>query len=280
MDQKIVVAAAQMNCTLNDKKANLDLAYSLVKEAKGVQLDLVVFPELFNTGYRVEENDSALAEPIPGPTSDWMQKLCKEFHVYAIGAILEQCPKRRGVIYDTAVLVGPKGIIGRYRKIFLWQNEAMRFSRGIDLPVFDLGFAKIGIQICYEVGFPDSSRILTLKGADILVFSAAFNKVRTYAWDIATQARALENGLFVVASNRYGIEKNETAYSAHSRIIDPRGEILIEAVRENELIIQEIDLNLVKEQREALPYLRDYDIQFFAQQFVSLKSAETDEFYR
>jgi predicted amidohydrolase len=268
-----------MNCTLNDTKANLDLAYSLVKSAGRSRFDIIVFPELFNSGYRVEENDGILAEPIPGPTTNWMLKLAKEYQSYVIAAFMERCPNRKGVVYDTAVLAGPGGLIGRYRKIYLWQSEATRWSRGVDLPVFDLGFAKIGIQICYEVGFPESSRILALKGADILVFSAAFNRLRTNVWDIATQARAVENGVYVIASNRSGIEKNETAYSAHSRIINPRGEVVQQAVEENEIIVSGIDVDLVRRQRETLPYLRDYNLPFYSQQFESLQSSAKDEIF-
>jgi predicted amidohydrolase len=280
MANKILAAAVQMNCVLNKKEQNLDLAHSLVRDAGAPKLDLVVFPELFSTGYRVEENDGKLAESIPGPTTEWMQKLAREYKAFVIGAILEQSPACKGVIYDTAVLVGPDGLMGRYRKICLWQNEALRFHRGADLPVFDLGFAKIGIQICYEAGFPENARILTLKGADILVYSAAFNALRTHVWDIATRARAVENGIFLVAGNRYGTEKNETTFSALSRIVDPQGEVLAEAVQENQVIVQELDLSLIQKQRIALPYLRDYNIALYKEQFDWLCSSEKDEIYR
>jgi predicted amidohydrolase len=279
MNTKIVAAAVQMDCVLNDVKANLDLAYSLVKKTLPSHVDLMVFPELFNTGYRVEENDGILAEPVPGPTTEWMLNLCREYQAFVIGTLLEQSPSKKGVVYDTAVLTGPGGVIGRYRKNFLWQNEALRFRKGADLPVFDLGFGKIGIQICYEAGFPESARILTLKGADILVYSAAFNKLRTNVWDVATRARALENGVFVVAGNRSGTEKNETSYAGHSRVIDPQGDILIEAKADNEVIVQEIDLDCVRKQREILPYLRDYNIPFYAGQFAGLQKSEKDELY-
>ncbi|MCK9906111.1 carbon-nitrogen hydrolase family protein, partial [Frankia sp. Cpl3] len=130
---------------------------------------------------------------------------------------------------------------------------------GEDYPVFDLGFARLGMQICYEVGFPEGARILTLKGADIVVFPSAFGQARLYAWDLATRSRALENGLYVIAANRTGTEKGETTFGGTSRIVDPQGTVIAQAVQEDEAIISEIDLSLVTEQRRTIPYLRDWN---------------------
>lgn len=185
-----------------------------------------------------------------------MEKICKQHNVYLVGSMLERS-KVRGVVYDTAVVVGPNGLIGSYQKNYLWQTENLRFAEGKDYQVFQLDFSTLGVQICYEIGFPEGARKLTLQGADILVYPSAFAKERSYAWDIATRARALENGLFVIAANRSGVEKDDTEFAGLSRIIDPQGKVLAEAENEYDVIIALIDLTKVEKQRKAIPYLRD-----------------------
>jgi predicted amidohydrolase len=252
----IKVAAIQMNCVLADLDANLLKAKTLIDAAVEQGARLIILPELFNTGYRVEEKDVALAESIPGPTTDWMAQIACESNAYLVASILET-GSSNGLVYDTAVLVGPKGLVGSYRKTHLWDAENVRFTKGEEFPVFDTSLGKVGLQICYEVGFPEGARILTLKGADIIVYPSAFGKARLYAWDLASRSRALENGAFVIAANRTGTEKNETTFGGHSRIVDPCGNVLAEAQGEDDVVVAEINLQQVIDQRRTIPYLRD-----------------------
>lgn len=257
MSDRLKVAAIQMNCSLGNKQENLAKAKKLVGQAIQQGAKLIVLPELFNTGYRVEENDLDLAESIPGYTTDWMSEISAKSGIYLVGCILEK-GQTEGLVFDTAVVVGPDGVIGSYRKIHLWDTENTRFAKGEEFPVFDLGFARLGMQICYEVGFPEGARILTLNGADIVVYPSAFGKARLYAWDVATRSRALENGIFLIACNRTGTEKGETTFGGTSRIVNPEGMILAEASQEDEVVISsEIDLDMVARQRRTIPYLRD-----------------------
>ncbi|KYD11723.1 carbon-nitrogen hydrolase family protein [Saccharococcus caldoxylosilyticus] len=256
MNDVISVAAIQMNCILGNKEENLSKSERLIEDAVKKGAKLIVLPELFNTGYRVEENDLDLAEQIPGETTSWLERICSENNVYIVGCILEKSITN-GVIYDTAIVVGPKGLIGSYRKIHLWDKENIRFAKGNEYPIFDLGFARLGVQICYEIGFPEGARILSLKGADIVVYPSAFGKERLYVWDIATRSRALENGIYVIACNRTGKERGKTEFGGFSRIVDPKGKIIVEASSEDEVILAEVNLNDVKNQRREVPYLRD-----------------------
>lgn len=262
---KLKVAAIQMNCECGNKQFNLERAYELILEAVKKGAKLIVVPELFNTGYRVEEDDVSLAETIPGETSNWMVEVSKECDICLVGCILEK-DKTKGLIYDTSVVTSRDGIVGTYRKTHLWDQENTRFTKGDSFPVFELEWGNLGMQICYEVGFPEGARALTLKGADIIVYPSAFGKARLYAWDIATRSRALENGCFVIAANRTGIEKGETEFGGHSRITSPKGEVLAEATEENEVIISEIDLDEVVKQRRAIPYLRDLNRDLFVKE--------------
>ena len=255
-----------MGCVLGDRDPNLQKAGKLVEEAVQAGAKLIVLPELFNTGYRVEERDVELAEPIPGPTVEWMQQLARTHGVYLVAAILEQ-GLSKGLVYDTAVLVGPEGLLGTYRKTHLWDVESVRFTKGEEFPVFQTDFGTIGLQICYEVGFPEGARVLTLKGADIILYPSAFGKAREYAWKIATRSRALENGAFVIAANRTGTEKEVTEFGGGSCIVNPWGEVLAEASADDEVIVQEIDLQEVIDQRRRLPYLRDMNKSLFAREY-------------
>ena len=267
--QTVRVAAVQMDCRLGQKEHNLEKAYRLIRQAANQRASFVVVPELFNTGYRVEEEDVALAETIPGKTTDWMVETAKECNIVLVGCLLEQ-GESRGLVYDTSVIVTPQGINGKYRKTSLWDQENVRFTKGDAFPVFDLGWAKIGMQICYEIGFPEGARILGLKGADILVYPSAFGKPRLYAWDLATRSRALENGCFLIAANRTGTEKGETTFAGHSRITNPKGEVLSEATKDDDVIVAEIDLRQVAEQRRKIPYLRDLNKKLVAEQFKNI----------
>jgi predicted amidohydrolase len=256
-----------MNSVPNDVEKNLEKANLLIDEAVVKGATLLVLPELFNTGYRVEESDVELAEEIPGLTTDWLINHAKKHGIYLATAILEK-GNCKGLVYDTAILVGPGGLIGSYRKTHLWDKENIRFTKGEDFPVFKTPIGTIGLQICYEVGFPEGARLLALKGADILLYPSAFGIARQYAWDIATRARALENGAFVIASNRTGIEKEETVFGGCSRIIDPTGRVLSEATDEDEVIIAQIDLQKVIHQRREIPYLRDLNRPIFEKEFT------------
>ena len=254
---KVSVAAIQMECLQGNKTENMKKAFLLMEDACSQGAKLALLPELFSTGYCVRNQDLELAERIPGETIEKIEHFAKAKGVCVSGTILEH-GESKGVIYDTAFFITPEGNQGTYRKIFLWDSERTRFKRADCFPVFDSGIGKIGIQICYEIGFPEGARILALKGADILLYPSAFGAPRFYVWDVATRSRALENGAFLIAANRSGKEDG-IEFAAHSRIVNPRGEVLCEAQKQDEVIVAEIDLDLVPLQRRAVPYLRDYE---------------------
>lgn len=135
-----------------------------------------------------------------------MKNIAKELDIILVSCITEESIVD-GVLYDTAVIVDKSGLQCSYRKIYLWDQENVRFAQGQNYQTYSIENLNIGLQICYEVGFPEGARILTLQGANLLIYPSAFGNARLYAWDIATRARALENGCFVIAANRIGTEK-------------------------------------------------------------------------
>lgn len=259
------LAAIQMDCKLGCIADNLTKAEELIETAAKEGANLIVLPELFNTGYRVEEYDQEFAEPVGGVTTKWIEEKAKKYAVSIVAAIIER--GEDGVLYDTALVITPDGCIGKQRKMHLWGDEPQRFGRGDAISVFDMGFAKIGVLICYEIGFPEMARIQALKGADIIVYTSAFGSKRAYAWKLASQSRALENAVYVVASNRTGTEKGETIFGGLSRIVAPNGSVIKEAVENDEVIVAKVDLEQVEMQREAIPYLRDLNEKLVIRQF-------------
>lgn len=256
MSNRFKAAAIQMDCIPGDVAANLAAAERLVGEAARQGARLVALPELFSTGYRVEEDDARLSETIPGPTIQRMTALCRAHNIHIAGALIEETAKG---CYDTAFVTGPGGLLGTYRKSALWGAENGRFLPGeAAFPVFDIGCCKLGLQICYEIGFPEGARLLALQGADVIVYPAAFGKARSYAWELASRARALENGCYVIACNRWGVEKSETEFAGNSRIVGPRGDLLASAAEDgDEAVVATLDLAQMRAQREAIPYLKD-----------------------
>lgn len=214
-----------------------------VVKIKQLDADLVVLPELFNTGYQFtsREETLALAEKVPdGKTTRALINLAKEKHLYIVAGIAEM---DNGNCYNSAVLAGPKGFIGCYRKLHLFYNEKKWFEPGnVKLNVYDTGQAKVGIMICFDWFFPEVARYLALKGSDIICHPA--NLVLPYCPQ-AMITRCLENRVFAITANRIGTEKRseETlTFIGTSQIVGTRGEVLYRASSDrDDAIVVEID---------------------------------------
>jgi predicted amidohydrolase len=260
---KIKVGVIQMDCYVGELEKNLEKAEKLFMEALNKGAEWILFPELFNTGYWVVDNEYEMAEEIPsGRTTQWMIDLAKK-HEVLISACLTERSERQSVVYDTAVTLDSSGLLGKYRKVHLWDTENVRFSEGFQKPV-PVSWKKglnVGMQICYEVGFPELSRYLVLLGANVLIYPSAFGSARYYVWDIASKARALENGAYVLAPNRSGVDEDTVFFGGRSRIVAPDGSVIAEAAKEgDEVLVAELDLDKVVEQRRTVPYLRDLNV--------------------
>jgi len=256
---KLKVAAVQMNCELGNVDANLERAEKLLEEAVEKGVEWAVFPELFNTGYWVPKQDAELAEDIPeGRTAKWMIHQAQKHGILVSGCIIARTPNQ-GIVTDTALTADKTGVLGTYDKVHLWDNEELRFRNGSRVPdPISCGDLHIGMQICYEIGFPELSRLMVLKGANVIIYPAAFGRARYYVWDIQSKARALENGIYVIAVNRAGVDDNTVFLGGHSRIVAPDGSVICEAGRdEDAVLVAEIDIDKCTEARRTVPYLRD-----------------------
>ena len=260
MSKKVTLGLVQMDCVLGNVSANLERAERYVRQvaAKGAQI--ICLPELCTTGYRpdlLREKLWELSEPVPGPATDKFARLAKELGVYIILPMNER-GQMTGIMHNAAVFIDKMGEVqGVFRKVHAYATERYYFTDGNAYPVFETEFGKVGILICYDMGFPEVARILTLKGAEILFVPSAWCQEDEDIWDINIPARALENQVFLAAVNRVGQEENLVMHGK-SKIVDTRGKILIEAARfQEDIIVATVDLEEIIVGRQQIPYLKD-----------------------
>ncbi|MBS7604988.1 MAG: carbon-nitrogen hydrolase family protein [Candidatus Bathyarchaeia archaeon] len=259
MDE-IIVAIAQLDVALGDKRANTEKAIKYITDAAKKGANFVCFPEYFSTGFgykdleKIHKEIAKLAEPINGQTIRMIQQACRANSVYAIGSIIESAQNK---FYNTAFLINPSGeLLGTYRKVHLFQLESQFFQQGNGWQVFDTDFGKIGIMICYDAIFPEAARTLALLGAKLILHPSSWMDPYLPQWRIATNARALENQVWLVSVNRVGRDELFT-YFGRSRVIDPYGACIYECGGEEELATVRIDLKRAEEFKKTLNFLGD-----------------------
>jgi len=249
---KIHVACAQMDVILGDKGANLEAAVRLADEAARNGVDVLVFPELFTTGYCLEQA-TELAEPPDGYSVQLLRDLAGRFHLFLVaGSLLEQ---RSNKIYNSCHLFGKDGRpVGVYDKVHLFPpfEEDRYLTPGETLPLFNTSLGLFGVMICFDIRFPELARSLALRGAQVLFCPAEFPAERTAVWATLLRARAMENQVFVVGCNRVGSD-GKHHYGGYSAIIDPEGKTLAQADGRPQLISAVLDLDEVNRVRTALP---------------------------
>jgi predicted amidohydrolase len=223
----------QNNPAFGKLAENLD---RISAQLEGVEADLIVLPEFCATGYQFvsHEEARALAEPVPdGPTTRRLLDLSKRKQMTIVAGL----PERAGTVcYNSAVVVGPQGFIGLYRKTHLFFEETLFFTPGDSgFRVWDIGPAKIGVMICFDWYYPEAARTLALKGADIICHPS--NLVLPNCPD-SMPVRCLENRVFAVTCNRTGSEarggKDQLTFIGNSEIVTPSGLILHRAPRDQE----------------------------------------------
>ena len=263
------VALAQISCKRADKTSNIEKMKAYAEKAKKEDAELVIFPELSLTDYLVRDLIYELAEPIPGPSVEKMTEIAKQNKIYIVFGMPEMSKKAESVIYNTAVLVGPEGYIGKYRKMHLPTHsvfeEKRYFRQGYETPVFETQIGRIGLMICYDVFFPEVSRALKLNGAQLIVCISASPAVRRKFFEILTAARAIENNVFLAYVNLVGIEDGLQFWGG-SCIISPSGSIIAKAkYDEEDFVVGEIDLKDVRHVAAFVPTIRDLRPELYEQ---------------
>lgn len=268
MKQEIKVALAQISCKRGDKVENIRKIESNTKNAKQQGADLVIFPELSLTGYTLRDRLYELAETIPGHSTTVLEKLANKTGTYIIFGMPELSEKTQATMYNTAVLIGPQGFIGKYRKMYLPTHsvfeEKRYFRPGYQAAAFETDLGKIGLIICYDIFFPEVSRLTRLQGAQVIICISASPATRRTFFETLTAARAIENTAFLVYVNLVGIEDGLQFWGG-SRLVGPNGKVLAKAkYGEEDLVIGEINYGDIRPIETFVPVLKDIRPEIFS----------------
>ena len=233
------IGCIQFAPILGQPEATLNVLSALLPSAK--DLDLLVLPELCNSGYNFTDPVQARETSESIDDSRFIKFLadtCKNFNMHIVSGFNERDGSH---LYNSAVLVGPKGFIGKYQKLHLFNTEKDFFEPGkTELPIFDIGRCKIGIQVCFDWMFPEAWRVLTIKGAEIICHPS--NLVLPGLAQKSVPIHAMINKIFTITANRIGTEGN-LKFTGLSTIANPRGSILAQATdTQEEIVVANVNL--------------------------------------
>jgi predicted amidohydrolase len=239
----------------------------LTYEAKKQGADLTIFPELCLSGYVVRDQFYESAETIPGPAVERVEALVKETGMHIIFGMPELSEKTQATIFNTAVLVGPKGFIGKYRKMYLPTHsifeEKRYFRAGYQPAAFQTDLGNIGLCICYDVFFPEVIRLTRLMGAQLIVCISASPAVRRSYFETLTCARAIENTAYLAYVNLAGVQDGLQFWGG-SRLVSPNGDVLAKArYDEEDFVTCEVDYSDLRSAETFIPTLRDLRPELF-----------------
>ncbi|MEA2627245.1 MAG: deaminated glutathione amidase [Candidatus Binatota bacterium] len=259
-----LAAAVQMSSG-PDKEANLEKAERLVRQAASLGAELVVLPEVVSVRARRDVEGDA-AESIPGPTSERFARLARELRIHLqSGSILERIEGERRS-YNTALLFSPEGeCLARYRKIHLFDveipgqvtaRESESRMPGREVVTAPTPLGTIGLSVCYDLRFPELYRRLARAGAEIVTIPSAFTMPTGAAhWETLVRARAIENQVYVIAPDQYGVSPHGHRDWGSSMIVDPWGTVVARAREGENVVIGAIDLEYLAKVRRELPCL-------------------------
>jgi predicted amidohydrolase len=240
---KTKIACVQMDVEIGKVAANREKIIGRIKEAAESGAQLAIFPECALTGYCFDSLEEAapFAEPAEGESAAAVAKACRETGAHAVVGFIE---KEGAAFYNAAMLVGPGGILGTYRKVHLPYIGVDRFLTPGDRPfeVHHLPFGKVGINICYDASFPESARALKLMGAELIILPTNWPPGAWRTPEFVVNTRANENHVNFAAVNRVGRERG-WEFIGRSKVVDPNGDTVVEAAREGEeILFAELDL--------------------------------------
>src|SRR6478672_12061786 len=269
------VAVAQMEPKLAEKERNLDACLARLEEAAAADAELTVFPECAIPGYMFDSAEEALpyAEEIPGPSTEAFERECRRLGVHAICGLIE---RDGDTLYNAAILVGPDGLIGSYRKTHLPFLGVDRFvTPGDELKVFDTAIGRIGLIICYDLRFPEVTRTLALHGADLVTLPTNFPMAARLQCDVIAPARAAENRVYLLCANRVGKERTGE-FCGWSQIVDPYGTRLAEAGESEEaLLVADVELEKARDKDYVVP--GEYELYLFGHRRPELYGALVED---
>lgn len=249
------IGCIQLNVRFGKIEENYERAEHFIREAASRGAEVVVLPEMWNTGYALERL-SELADKEGTRTKEFLKGLAKELEIHIVGGSV--AIERDGKLYNTMYIVDKDGeLLSEYNKVHLFRlmNEDQFLESGDEMNRFKLGEMEAGGVICYDIRFPEWLRAHALAGAKVLFVSAQWPTPRIDHWKTLLQARAIENQCFIVAINR--ISNKPENFNGQSMIIEPWGEVLWTGAEDEELAIVDVDFSKVDEVRTRIPVYED-----------------------
>ena len=257
------VAVVQMDCRPGDRPANLEMIATHAEHARREGAELAVFPELATTGSFPPARMADLAEPVPGPSTDFLGDLSTRLGLHLVVGMAEQDGDD---LYNSAVLVCPTdGLTAHYRKVHLFSDERQTYRAGDEPVVVDLPFARVGLTICYDLMFPEFVRRLVLDGAELILNSTHWltndEQIQRWAWGpeqviALARTRALENTRFVAMACRAGREGGFTSIG-HSCVASPTGRLLAAMDDQDGIALADLSDRDMADWRSLASYLDD-----------------------
>lgn len=256
------VAVAQLNAR-DDKAANIEIALDLIDRAAADGARLVVLPEIW-AYFGPDDGNRPHAEPIPGPLTESLAERAVRHGIYIHTGTWHESREGDPRLYNTATVISPSGeIIGKYSKIHMFDveidgvatyRESATIAPGNEIVTVDIDGVTVGLAICYDLRFPELFRILALKGAEVIVLPAAFTMAtgRDH-WEVLIRARAIENGVFMVAAGQWGAGYDGKWCYGRSMIVDPWGTPLAVAPDQTTVIHAGLDRAYLQKVRRQIP---------------------------
>jgi len=281
---KFRVGLLQTSCAL-DPNENFAKTEWKIREAAGLGAQIICTQELFRSQYFCREENHelfALAEPIPGPSTDALGRLARELGVIIVASLFER--RAAGLYHNTAAVIGADGeILGLYRKMHIPDDplyfEKFYFTPGdLGFRNFDTPFGRVGVLVCWDQWYPEAARVSSLYGANILFYPTAigwhpsektqYGAAQLDAWQTIQRSHAIANGIYVAAVNRIGFEgppDKGLEFWGSSFVSDPFGQVIAQASTDKEeTLIVECDPRRLEEVRQNWPFLRDRRIDAYA----------------
>ena len=249
--REVTIAVVQMDTRLGEPEANLAKMSEFVRKITSEQkVDIIVFPELTTTGYECGVKFTQLTQRVPGPAVNVMAQRANETAIHIAFGIATR-ERVESILFNSAVIVGPEGdVVHHYRKLHLRGEEQMLFRPGFRLEPVETPLGMIGLQVGWDIAFPEGARSLCLDGAEIILVSAAWDTGRADEWRTFVSARAAENACFVCAANRIG-EEPATTFCGESMIVGPRGQVIVDLDEATEgYIVAKLNLDENRRLRE------------------------------
>ena len=267
--REVTLGLIQLEPRLGDTVYNCDHAVELIHHAASKGAQIIVLPETAITGYDLSiyntETFYAMAETLDGRTVSRLRAIARALGVYIVAgmALKTDAPP---IMDNAMVFINDDGTLGEtYCKNHLFGGEKAYFRRQNRFPVYDTKYGRVGLMCCYDANFPEPARLLTLKGAELILHSATWRREDEDVWHLMLPVRAADNTVFFATANTVGQAPSRYTFG-HCKVINPRGVVIAESgMQREEVLIATIDLDQIAEWRQEMLYLSDLNPTVFHQ---------------